>query len=82
MEANDILGEKNLMNRRLEEDTVSDNFAYSGKTRMEQDQRKEDSWIKEDLPLTGRKEIAMKKVGAGVVGTKAKTLSVGDVRCE
>ncbi|VEL21528.1 unnamed protein product [Protopolystoma xenopodis] len=33
---------------------------------MEQDQQKEDAWIK-DLPLTGGKGIAMKKVGGSEV---------------
>ncbi|VEL34733.1 unnamed protein product [Protopolystoma xenopodis] len=45
-EAVDIVWEKNVMNSRLEEGRVSDNFANSGKTRMEQDQQKGDAWIK------------------------------------
>ncbi|VEL11136.1 unnamed protein product [Protopolystoma xenopodis] len=66
MKAIDILREKNLMHRRLEKGRVSDNFAYCLSKHWENKKRarsaKRDAWIK-DIPPTGGKRIAMKKVG-------------------
>ncbi|VEL36806.1 unnamed protein product [Protopolystoma xenopodis] len=60
-EAIKILTERNLMNRRLEEDRIRENCAYCLKhseiTRQQQDQLKEDDWIKL-MSLILEKEIA------------------------
>ncbi|VEL23492.1 unnamed protein product [Protopolystoma xenopodis] len=81
----DMLAENNLMNRRLEKGRVSDNFAHCLSKIVKKNRARpaKKGRLEQGSAANRRKGSAMTKGGGlGVLGNKAKTLSVSDVHFE